>query len=80
MLVAWRSDEANQMQPVGVGLPGAVPSPNPAPAAAPPPAPLSPAAVGPVLLGIPVARPVNLSPVRVPRQLSPAGARLATPA
>lgn len=66
MLVAWRSDEANQMLPVPTVV-GPVPVP----------VPRSPA---PVLLGLPMPR-SSVPAVRMPRPLSPAvGERLATPA
>jgi hypothetical protein len=88
MLVAWRSDEANQMLPVPISPAPVGPAPlSPAPVG---PGQLSPAALGPahghgparspVLLGIPAPR-APLPAVRVSRSLSPAvGERLATPA
>jgi hypothetical protein len=67
MLVAWRSDEANQMLQVPV---------SPAPAVVGP----VPVSRAPVLLGLPMPR-SPMPTVRVPRALSPAvGERLATPA
>jgi WhiB family transcriptional regulator, redox-sensing transcriptional regulator len=76
MLVAWRSDDANQMLPVPVSP--APPAPvSPAAPAVPVPVSAGPA---PVLLGIPAPR-GSVPVVRMPRTLSPAvGERLATPA
>jgi WhiB family transcriptional regulator, redox-sensing transcriptional regulator len=77
MLVAWRSDDANQMLPVSPAA--AVPVVPPSPTAPAVPVPVS-AGPATVLLGIPAPR-GSVPVVRMPRTLSPAvGERLATPA